>query len=88
MATYITKVLLFASNAAITNSFGSTSWTCLVVGRALLVVYNFYVSVLSSNIMFVLLIFKKSISRIISNLVSATEKIFWKNLGLPPLSSI
>ena len=88
MVTCIIKVLLSVSYAAITNSFKLTSWTCLVVSRALLVVYNFHVSIFSPNAMSALLIFRKDISRITSNLVLATRKVFWKNLGLPPLDSV
>ena len=58
-----------------------------MVGRALLVVYDFYVSIPLPNAISALLIFKKDIPRITSNLVSATKNVFWKNLGLPPLFS-
>ena len=75
MATCTIKVLLSASNVAITNSFGLTSQIRSVVGRALLVVYDFYASVFSSNATSVLLIFKKGIPRITSNLVLATKNV-------------
>ena len=39
-ATYITKFLDYLSNAVLANFFLSMSSTCLVVGRALAVVYN------------------------------------------------
>ena len=55
-----TKVLLFASNAAITNSFGLTSQTRSVIGRALLVVYDFHVSVPLLNATSALLISRKA----------------------------
>ena len=54
---------------------------------ALMVVYDFHVSVLLPNATSALLIFKKRIPKITSNLVSATKKVFWKNLGLLFLSS-
>ena len=78
MAICTTKVSLSTFNAAITNSLGSTSWTRSVVGRALLVVYDFYVSVPSPNDTSVLLSFKKGISRITSNLMSATKNVSLK----------
>ena len=58
-----------------------------MVSRALLVVYNFYVGDLLSNAISALLIFKKNILKITSNLVSAIKKVSWKDLGLPPLFS-
>ena len=59
-----------------------------MVYMALLIIQDFYISVFLLNNMFVLLIFKKSIPKITSNLILAIKKIFKKNLGLPTLSSI
>lgn len=87
MAIYITKILLSASNIAITNSFESISWAYLVINRTLLVIYDFYMRFFSLNNTSILLIFKKNIFGITSNLVLATRKVSWKNLSLPTLFS-
>ena len=57
-----------------------------MVNRILLEIYDFHMSVFLSSAMSALLIFKKGILKITLNLMLATRKISWKNLGLPPLS--
>ena len=59
-----------------------------MVDKASIVIKNFYMSIFLLNDMSVLLIYKKNIPRITSNLVLATNKISWKNLSLPTLFSI
>ena len=75
MAIYTTNILLLTSNATIINSFELTIWTCLVVDRTSLVVQVLHINIFLLNDMFALLIFKKSIPRITSNLILATKKV-------------
>ena len=46
-----------------------------MVSRALLIIQNFYISIFLLNNIFALLIFKKNIPKIISNLILATKKV-------------
>ena len=76
MTMYTTKILLSISNTAITNSFGSTIWTYLVIDRALFIMNSFHISIFLLNNISTLLSFKKSILKIISNLILTTKKVF------------
>ena len=75
MAIYTTKVVLLLSNATITCFLGLTICTYSMVGRTLLIIDDFYISILSSNNILVLLRLRKDISRTISILVSAIKNI-------------
>ena len=52
-----------------------------MIGKALLVMKNFYESIFFLNNTSALLIFKKSIFKITLTLMSISKKVFWKNLG-------
>lgn len=74
--TYIINVLAFSSKATGANFLLSTLW---LVSRAFTVEYLFFLSSFYVNRMFILEKVRKDISKIISILVLAKQKVFSKN---------
>ena len=76
MAIYIINVLLFAFNIAISNFFRLIIWSCLLIDKTLLILFNFYISILLLNNMSILLNLKKSISKTILTLILTIKNVF------------
>lgn len=66
MAIYILNVLAFLSNVMVKNFFLLMSLTLLVVGKAFIVIYLFYLSFFFVNHIFTLEKMRKYISKITS----------------------
>lgn len=58
------------------NSFLSTISSCQIFAKTLIIVWNFLVESQSINVVFILLKYKKNISRIVLILVSANQNFF------------
>lgn len=86
--TYITKVLLSELRTVAINFFFLTNSTCLVIKRALIVVYDFQFYFESSKLNFVLLKMKKNISRAIPIPMLASKKVSLKHHDFFTLFSI
>lgn len=77
--TCIINVLAFSSKATVANFLLSISSTLWLVSRAFTVEYLFFLSSFYVNRMFILEKVRKDISKIISILVLAKQKVFSKN---------
>ena len=71
----IINISLFISNITITKSFLLTILTYLIINRALLIIYNFYMSILLLNNMSILVNLRKNISKTILTLISVIKNV-------------
>ena len=85
---YITKALYFGSGIAIINSFFLINLTHLIVGNMFSIVQNLYYASWAWKSILLLLIIRKGISRITSNLTLANKKFSSKNFSLPSSSNM
>lgn len=73
------KVLLFKLKAITTNSFFLINFTCLVVSKALIVVYNLQLNIQLVKLIIILFKIMNNILKAMLILISVNEIIFLKN---------
>lgn len=83
----MTKISSSKSKAAIINSYFSTSYMQLVIGKTLTMIYNIYHNVWFVNMTPTLLKVRKKISRPTIMLISVNKNIFWKKRDFSSLLS-
>lgn len=83
----ITKVLDSLCKVVLANLFLLINFTCFIVGRALASMKELQISSFLWNWIFILLKVRKSIFRITFALMSANNKVLWKNQTLTSLFS-
>lgn len=82
-----TKILLSGLRAVAANSFSPSNCSHFVINKALIMVYNLYLSFQSMKLTLILFIVRKNISRVTSMLILANKKVLSKKQDFSFLSS-
>lgn len=85
---WTTKILLSGLKAIAANSFFSTSFTYLIVGRAKVIVYNFYFYSRMMKLTLTLLKMRNDILKATIIHMSVNKKLSFNNRNISSLSSI